>query len=82
MNSTLEEFISDDGRMKILSVRDNEQSDEGTIDNMSGLDIDGLDVVLAVGRGSIAQRIGRLCRLPRSKLPKERQSALYVELVS
>lgn len=81
MDKVLDKFSSDDGLMKILSVRDNENS-EGTLDNMTGLDIDGLDVVVTVGRGSLAQRLGRLCRLTRATLPKEKQSALYVELMS
>lgn len=82
MDRTLDAFSREDGCMKILSVRDNEEMYQGTIDNMTGLDIDGLDVVLTVGRGSLAQRLGRLCRLTRTKLAKEKQSALYVELVS
>ena len=81
MDRVIERFQMEDGEAKILSVRDNEEEFRGTVDNMTGLDIDGLDVVLTVGRGSVAQRLGRLCRMSRVNLPKERQSALYVELI-
>jgi len=80
MDRVIERFQMEDGEAKILSVRDNEEEFRGTVDNMTGLDIDGLDVVLTVGRGSVAQRLGRLCRMSRVNLPKERQSALYISL--
>lgn len=34
---------------------------------MAGLDIDGPDVVVDVGRGNIAQTMGRLCRFSREE---------------
>lgn len=82
MNATLEKFAEDDGEMKILSVRDKGQYCMGDVDNMTGLRLDKIDAVVTVGRGSTAQRLGRLCRLSRSKLPVSRRSALYVELVA
>lgn len=82
MERVLENFATNDGEMKILSVRDSESSYHSTIDNMVGLDIDGLDVVLTIGRGSLSQRMGRLCRINRVKLEKRNQSALYVELAA
>lgn len=82
MERVLGKFAMNDGEMKILSVRDSESSYRGTVDNMVGLDIDGLDVVLTIGRGSLSQRMGRLCRINRVKLEKRNKSALYVELLA
>lgn len=82
MNATLEKFAEDDGQLKILSVRDNGEGSSSTMDNMTGLHLDELDAVVTVGRGSTTQRLGRLCRGSRGKLPVNRRSGLYVELVA
>lgn len=71
----LQEFEDKDGRSKILFVRD------GHTDCMTGLDIEGLDAVISVGKGNFAQRLGRLCRFSRARLPVEKRNALYVEIV-
>lgn len=82
MERVLKTFGENDGDMKILSVRDSERSYQSTVDNMVGLDIEGLDVVLTIGRGSLSQRMGRLCRINRVTLEKRNRSALYIELLA
>lgn len=87
MEKVLKKFADNDGNMKILSVRDSENTYgsygySGTIDNMVGLDIDGLDAVVSIGSGSRSQRMGRLCRMNRVTLKERNRSALYIELVS
>lgn len=85
MDKVIDTFIRDDGNMKILAVQDNDHrfTSPGTqgIDNMTGLDLPSLNVVLTVGRGSVSQRLGRLCRLSRKDVAAKDRSALYVELV-
>ncbi|CAN0530277.1 unnamed protein product, partial [Ectocarpus sp. 12 AP-2014] len=52
-------FQEMDGKCKMLIVQDASNLDDGdTTDNMTGLDIDGLDAVVSVGRGNLAQRMG------------------------
>ena len=74
-------FQEMDGKCKLLIVQDASNLDDGdTTDNMTGLDIDSLDAVVSVGRGNLAQRMGRLCRYSRTK-PSAKKHALYVEIV-
>lgn len=74
IRAQLKAFEKKDGRSKILFVRD------GHTDCMTGLDIDGLDAVISVGAGNFAQRLGRLCRFSRVRLPVEKRHAVYVEI--
>lgn len=75
IRAKLKVFEEKNGRSKILFVRD------GHTDCMTGLDIEGLDAVISVGRGNFAQRLGRLCRFSRARLSVEKRNALYVEIV-
>jgi len=86
LERNLQNFKADDGRKKILLVRDEGDGERRSVgkaktDSMTGLDIDGLDAVISVGGGNTAQRMGRLCRISRSRLPESKRNALYVELV-
>ena len=86
LDRNMNSFNADDGRKKILLVRDEGDGERRSVgkaktDSMTGLDIDGLDAVISVGGGNTAQRMGRLCRISRSRLPKSKRDALYVELV-
>lgn len=55
------------------------QKDGSTNDNMTGLDIDGLDVVVSVGGGNFVQRTGRLCRYSSTK-PSAKKHPWHVEM--
>ena len=84
LRKNMERFNSDDGDKKILLVRDQaDQSSYGnnSIDTMTGLDVDALDVVISVGSKNTAQRMGRLCRLSRGRMSENKKSALYIQLV-
>ena len=75
----MNKFTAADGNSKVLFVRDAVQWD--TKDSMTGLDINGLDCVVAIGSDNFTQRVGRLCRLSRTSLPEKVKHALYVEIV-
>ena len=79
MDSCMNKFTAADGKSKVLFVRDAVQWD--TKDSMTGLDINGLDCVVAIGSDNFTQRVGRLCRLSRTSLPEKVKHALYVEIV-
>lgn len=78
MNTLMQTFKQDDGKSKLLCVRD--AGIGGKEDSMTGLDLI-LDCVIAIGAGNLAQRLGRLCRLSRVTLPEEERHALYVQIV-
>lgn len=79
MNSRMNTFTADDGKGKLLFVRD--ASFWNAEDSITGLDIKGLDCVVSIGSGNLAQRISRLCRLSRLLLPGRGKHVLYVEIV-
>lgn len=79
MDSCMDRFKATDGKSKLLFVCD--AGHRSTKDRMTGLDVNGLDCVVAVGSGNFAQRVGRLCRLSRVSLPEKEKHALYVEIV-
>ena len=76
MNTLISDFQKDDGKSKLICVRD---SLGGKVDNMTGLNIP-LDCVITIGNDNYAQRVGRLCRISRSILPKDERDALYVQI--
>ena len=77
MDTLVINFQKDDGKSKLVCVRD---SLGGKVDNMTGLNIP-LDCVITIGNGNYAQRVGRLCRISRSILPKDERDALYVQIL-
>lgn len=79
MNAVMDKFKANDGRSKLLCVRDAGQ--ECGQDTMTGLDIPNLDCVVSIGGLNLAQRMGRLCRLSRMALPEEQKHGLYVDIV-
>ena len=78
MDKLMSDFRKDDGNSKLICVRD---SLGGKVDNMTGLNIP-LDCVITIGNSNYAQRVGRLCRISRSILPKDERDALYVQIVN
>lgn len=78
MRTLMRDFQSDDGKCKLLCVRD--AGFQANEDNMTGLDVR-LDCVVAIGNGNLAQRLGRLCRLSRISLPDDEKHALYIQIV-
>lgn len=79
LNEQIRAFKADDGRSKLLCVRD--AGHGSTQDCMTGLDIPNLDCVVSLGGYNLAQRMGRLCRLSRMSLPEEEKHGLYVDIV-
>lgn len=79
LNAQIRAFKAEDGRSKLLCVRD--AGHGSTQDCMTGLDIPNLDCVVSLGGSNLAQRMGRLCRLSRMSLPEEEKHGLYVDIV-
>ena len=84
----LDSFQADDGKKKIMLVHDETSGSgsnmghyrSGRDDNITGMDFPKLEAVVSIGSENRAQRVGRLCRMSRLFMEKEKRDAIYIEL--
>ncbi len=80
--SQLDKFQADDGKHKLLLVHDSSFGRDGRKDdNITGMDFPKLDAVVSIGSENRSQRMGRLCRMSRMFLEKDKRDAVYIEIV-
>ena len=82
----LESFQEEDGKKKLMLVHDETSesgsriSRNGKDDNITGMDFPKLEAVVSIGSENRSQRVGRLCRMSRLFMDREKRDAIYIEL--
>ena len=83
----INDFQKEDGKKKLMLVHDETSgsgylrgSRSGRDDNITGLDFPRLEAVVSIGSENRSQRVGRLCRMSRLFMDRDKRDAVYVEL--